>query len=120
PTRRVYESLDEKTVAGLVSELEKAGGDLPDVVTVYLVGMDAYTHVAKEGPDAARRGYLRGTIDPLCRDLAKQPFAIGDVYTLVLSDHGHTPVVYDRPHALSTDDPDDPPAVLKAAGFRVR
>jgi hypothetical protein len=38
----------------------------------------------------------------------------------VTSDHGHTEVMKDDAHALSTKDGNDPPAVLEKAGYRVR
>jgi hypothetical protein len=38
----------------------------------------------------------------------------------VVSDHGHTQVIEDEAHALSTKNADDPPAVLRKAGYRVR
>lgn len=41
-------------------------------------------------------------------------------YVVVTSDHGHTRVLYDDEHALSTDGSDEPPEVMKKAGYRVR
>jgi hypothetical protein len=46
--------------------------------------------------------------------------ALHNRYVVVTSDHGHTEVVDDAEHALSTDSDEDPPGVLTRAGFRVR
>mgnify|MGYP006173701475 CR=1 FL=1 len=39
---------------------------------------------------------------------------------VIVSDHGHTPVLNDDLHSLGTDGDDEPPAWLTEAGFRVR
>ena len=41
-------------------------------------------------------------------------------WVVLSADHGHTQVVHDDAHALSTKDDEDPPAVLRRIGFRVR
>jgi hypothetical protein len=119
--REVWAHLDSEDVEVVVERLGKAA--LPDVLTVYLFGTDNWAHVAPEGPDVARTKYLIDVIDPAIGTLRRrliQRDALRNRYVVVVSDHGHTAVVHDDEHALSTDDKDDPPAVLSGAGFRVR
>ena len=121
PSRSFYEKLDKDVVDVVTGALEK--GPVPDVLTVYLSGTDLYAHVAEEGPDVARRAYLREVVEPAIADLTthlRNRDALKDRYVVVTSDHGHTPVKYDEEHALSTKNDDDPPALAKKAGFRVR
>jgi hypothetical protein len=46
--------------------------------------------------------------------------ALEDTYILFVSDHGHTPVLNDDRHALGIDGDDEPVAILRQAGFRLR
>ncbi|HEY5243229.1 MAG TPA: alkaline phosphatase family protein [Polyangiaceae bacterium] len=120
-SRVVYQKLDEETLGVLVGALD--AGPLPDVLTVYFSGTDLYAHVAQEGPDVARRTYLREVVDPQIGRLAEKLRARGALdgrYVVVTADHGHTEVVHDAAHALSTKDQGTPPALLRKAGFRVR
>ncbi len=119
--RRAYADLDEAVIDVVTSHLD--ADTVPDVLTVYLAGTDLYAHVAEEGPDVARRTYLREVVDPaLAKLVAKLEArnALADRWVLVIADHGHTQVVKDEAHALSMGDSDDPPAVLRRIGFRVR
>ncbi len=120
-SRRIYEELDKQVVDVVIGALDAE--TLPDVLTVYLSGTDLYAHVAAEGPDVARRAYLREVVDPQLGRLAQKLRARGaldDRYVVVTSDHGHTEVVHDDAHALSTKPDRTPPALLAKAGFRVR
>ncbi len=118
-SRNVFEALDVAAIDAVVDHL---GADtLPDVLTVYLSGTDLYAHIAHEGPDDARRAYLREVVDPALGKLVKRLRERGVLerqWTMVIADHGHTEVVHDEPHALGTQDA--PVELLKAAGFRVR
>ncbi len=117
----LFEQLDEEAIDTLLEELDAHAA--PDVVTLYLCGNDHYAHTADAGPDRARERYLREVLDPLFGRLHGGLRARGvlDGRAIVLtSDHGHTEVLHDEAHALSTDDHDDPPAVVRAAGFRLR
>jgi hypothetical protein len=116
-----YKKLDESVVGAVVEQLEK--GPVPDVLTLYLSGTDLYAHVAEEGPDEARRAYLRAVVDPALGRLTerlKERGALDNRYVVLTSDHGHTQVVYDDAHALSTTGDDDPPALVRKAGYRLR
>jgi hypothetical protein len=117
----LYRALDEEVVDTLVDALEEERA--PHVITLYLCGTDHYAHVHAAGPDRARRDYLRTALDPLLAEVhaaLRSNSALEDRYVLVTSDHGHTRVIHDEPHALSTGDVDDPPGVLLRAGFRLR
>ena len=119
--RKVWADLDSEDVEVVAERLAKDA--VPDVLTVYLFGADDYAHMAEEGPDPARRGYLREVVDPAIGKLRRALSARGALdhrYVLITGDHGHTQVVHDDAHALAMNDKDDPPAVVKAAGFRLR
>ncbi|HTJ46217.1 MAG TPA: alkaline phosphatase family protein [Kofleriaceae bacterium] len=118
PSRDVYAALDENAIAEVAAKLDS--GTLPDVVTIYLPGLDSYAHTAAEGPDAARRTYLREVIDPALRKLVvalQQRGALANRWVIVTADHGHTEVLHDDHHAIA---PDLPKAALEHAGFHVR
>jgi predicted AlkP superfamily pyrophosphatase or phosphodiesterase len=120
-SRRLYAELDEAVVDAVSSRLGQ--GPVPDVLTLYLSGTDLYAHVAEEGPDAARRSYLAEVVDPsLARliDALKARHALDRRWVVLTADHGHTAVVHDDAHALSTKKDEDPPSVLERIGFRVR
>ncbi len=122
PNRSPYEMLDKDVVAKVEHALD---GDkpVPDVLTVYLSGTDLYAHVAEEGPDLARRAYLRDVADPAIGVLAnklRQRNALADRWVVLTSDHGHTPVRHDDKHALWTQGDDSPPGMMRKAGYRVR
>jgi hypothetical protein len=120
-SRRLYAELDAGAIEVVVGELSR--GPLPDVLTFYLSGTDLYAHVAEEGPDLARRTYLEEVVDPELAKLVEAleaRHALADRWVVVSSDHGHTRVVHDDAHALSTKDEEDPPALLRRSGFRVR
>ena len=119
-SRKPYEALDHGAIEAVVSHL--GSGAVPDVLTVYLSGTDLYAHVAKEGPDEARRAYLTEVVDPALAKLVarlRERGALADRWVIVTSDHGHTPIVADDAHAIDTGD-DDAPGVLKALGWKLR
>jgi hypothetical protein len=117
----VYEKLDTEVIDVVDAHLEK--DPLPDVLSVYLSGTDSYAHIADEGPDQARRAYLRDVVDPLIGRLAERlatRHALDDRWIVVTSDHGHSEVLRDDAHALSMKGDHEPPVVLEKTGFRVR
>ena len=120
-SRRLYADLDEAVIDSVATHL--GHGPVPDVLTVYLSGTDLYAHVAEEGPDAARRAYLAEVVDPrLARliDALKARQALARRWVVISADHGHTAVMHDDAHALSTKKNEDPPSLLERIGFRVR
>jgi Type I phosphodiesterase / nucleotide pyrophosphatase len=122
PSRGVFEMLD-KDVVTKVDDALGGDGPVPDVLTVYLSGTDLYAHIAEEGPDLARRAYLKEVADPALGELAnklRERKALADRWVVLTSDHGHTPVRHDEKHALWTQGDDSPPGLMKKAGYRVR
>lgn len=118
--QEVYQDLDALAVESLLQTYERHG--IPDLQTIYFPGVDLYTHVAEQ-PIGSQQAYLRDVIDPLLGRIInayQEADALSDTYILFVSDHGHTPVLQDDLHALGTDGPDEPPAILAQAGFRLR
>jgi hypothetical protein len=118
--REKFSVLDEDAVENTVSALHEHG--VPDLLVVYFPGVDLYTHVA-EGPVPSQRSYVGEVLDAgvgRILDAYEAAGVLADTWVMFVSDHGHTPVLEDSRHALGTDGPDEPPAVLRATGFRVR
>lgn len=118
--QEAYEQLDRSAMESLLETLRMRG--IPDLQIVYFPGVDLYTHIA-EPPLPAQRQYLAEVLDPqiglLIAEYERQG-ALEDTYFVIVSDHGHTPVINDDRHALGTGDPTEPSALLELAGFRVR
>jgi arylsulfatase A-like enzyme len=117
-----YETLDKNVVRATIDELE-SDTPMPDVLTLYLSGADLYAHVADQGPEKAQHDYMRKVLDPLIGRLTralKERGGLENRYVLVTADHGHTEVLRDDAHALAMKGDDDPPALLRKAGFRLR
>lgn len=122
-SKEMWATLDTNVVDTVIEQLADRAKPAADVITVYLAGIDNYAHIAESGPDEARREYLREVVDPLIVKLVEalaKRHELDDRYVVMTSDHGHTEVLHDDEHALSTENSDDPPTVLERAGFRVR
>ncbi|MBA2540414.1 MAG: alkaline phosphatase family protein [Deltaproteobacteria bacterium] len=120
-SRKLYENLDKAGIDAIASRLDDKTA-IPDVITLYISGADLYAHVAEEGPDKARSTYLTEVIDPALGTLLqrlRERRALDNRWIIVSSDHGHTQIVKDTTHAISTKD-DSAPGVLMKAGFRLR
>lgn len=118
--RELSASMD---AAALDTVIEAIDDQVPDLLTVYVGGIDLYTHHAKEGPDRARRAYLREVVDPKLVELRSaldRHQALDDAYVVVTSDHGHSRVAADEHHALDDQTRGDPARVFESAGFRLR
>ncbi|MDB4953650.1 MAG: hypothetical protein JWO36_1219 [Myxococcales bacterium] len=114
---KIYKDLDNAAIDVVTSHLEQ--GPIPDVLTVYVSGTDLLAHIAKEGPDEARRKYLAEIVDTgvgKIVDVLRRRDALANRWVIITADHGHTPVVHDDVHAIMTVAAD----VLTHAGFRVR
>jgi len=123
PDRGMFAMLDDDVIDKVVDALDDKDEPVPDVLTVYLTGTDLYAHVAEEGPDQARRAYLREVADPALGRLAEQlrkRDALRDRWVVLTSDHGHTPVRHDERHALYTEGSDSPAHLITQAGYRLR
>jgi hypothetical protein len=118
--REAYAELDRAAVRSLLATLDRHG--LADLQTVYFPGVDLYTHAADPALEEQQR-YLAEVVDPeLGRllDAYRRHGALADTWVVVVADHGHTPVLADDRHALEAEGDDEPPEVLRRAGFRVR
>jgi hypothetical protein len=118
--REAYAAVDEGGVRSLLEAIEKDG--VPDLQVVYFPGVDLWTHVAPN-PLAQERAYVETVVDQAVGQVLgayRRRHALQDTYVLFVADHGHTPVMDDSAHALGTDGPGEPPALLRKAGFRVR
>lgn len=119
-SQEVYEELDDEAVESLVESIGRHG--VADLLTVYFPGVDLYTHVAQD-PLRDQQRYLRDVIDEAVGevlDAYRKAGALEGTWVMFVADHGHTPVLPDDRHALGTEGDDEPPAVLRQAGFRVR
>jgi len=117
----LFRELDEEVVENMDDLIESE--PVADVITLYLPGLDHYTHINNADPDVSRRKYLKEGLEPLMADLRESLDEVGtldDRYVVITSDHGHTGVMHDDEHSLSTDGEGEPPNVLEAAGFTLR
>jgi len=118
--RDAYAAVDEGGARSLLEAIGKYG--VADLQVVYFPGIDLWTHVARN-PLAQERAYVETVVDSAVGqvlDAYRRRGALRGTYVVFVADHGHTPVMDDSAHALGTDGPDEPPAVLRRAGFRVR
>jgi hypothetical protein len=119
-SRKPFEALDLGSIDGLISRL--GTGVVPDVLTLYICGPDLYAHVAREGPDEARRTYLTEVVDPALGRLVarmRERDMLAKRWVIVTADHGHTAIVPDAAHSIDTGE-DDAPGVLHALGWKTR
>lgn len=117
----LFRTLDEEIVENIGERLEEEPA--PDILTVYLPGLDHYAHVAETDPDTSRRQYLLEGLEPLWKSLREKLAANGALdnrYVMLVSDHGHTQVLQDDAHSLGMDGEGEPAQVLEAAGFTPR
>ncbi len=120
-THDTYQDIDLLALRGIRAELELHPA--PDVLTIYLPGSDLFTHVSEGNPLHVRSTYLREVLDPelghLRRTLAEKN-ELQDRYVVLVSDHGHTQILADAEHAITTRTKDSPVSVLEGAGFELR
>jgi hypothetical protein len=115
-----YAEVDSESVDNVLETIERHG--LADLQVVYFPGVDLYTHGASD-PLADQQSYLSEVVDPALGrvlDAYALADAVRSTWLVVVSDHGHTPVLNDDRHALASEGDDEPPAVLARAGFRIR
>lgn len=118
--QEAYEELDETAAESLVESIGRHG--VADLQTVYFPGVDLYTHVAAD-PLADQVRYLGRVVDPAIAEVLgayREAGALEGTWIVFVADHGHTPVLPDDGHALGADGDDEPPQVLRDAGFRTR
>ncbi|MFL5381603.1 MAG: alkaline phosphatase family protein [Longimicrobiaceae bacterium] len=118
--REAYAAVDLGGAGSLLETIEKEG--VADLQVVYFPGVDLWTHVAPD-PLAEERAYVETVVDSVVGQVLgayRRRRALEGTYVLFVADHGHTPVLDDSAHALGTEGPGEPPALLRRAGFRVR
>ena len=118
--RQVFREMDHESVETVLDAMRDRG--IPDLQVVYFPGIDLLTHVAPE-PEQSMQRYFTEVLDPRIGEVLdeyEKQGALDQTYVLFVADHGHTPVLPDDRHALGADGPDEPPALLERAGFRVR
>lgn len=89
---------DRHTLLKVLDELARNG--LPDILTVYFMGLDHESHV--HGPQA-QMGYLAEVIDPLIGELWEKIAPLSGTnppFTLLFSDHGQIGVPADDLHSI--------------------
>jgi predicted AlkP superfamily pyrophosphatase or phosphodiesterase len=119
----MFEERDRNVLDAVIDEVEDEDHPVPDVLTVYASGTDAYAHAAQEGPDEGLRRFMTGKVDEKyaeLRDALERRGALANRYVVVVSDHGLSEVPHDGSTMLSAADRNAPPTVLTDAGFRLR
>jgi hypothetical protein len=117
---KFYEKLDHVSIKSLNESLYRYG--FADLQVVYFPGIDLFTHIATS-PLESQQQYLSRVIDPAVGDVLDRYDERGildSTYVLFISDHGQTRVRPENQNALWREGDDEPPALLRAAGFRVR
>ncbi|HEX8391482.1 MAG TPA: alkaline phosphatase family protein [Longimicrobium sp.] len=120
PSQEAYEELDVSAVASLLGSIRERG--VADLQVIYFPGVDLFTHVAPN-PLQDQLRYLGNVVDRQIGAVLqayRQAGALDDTWIVVVADHGHTPVLSDDLHALGAEGADEPPEVLRQAGFRTR
>ena len=119
-SQKSYQQVDEESAETLVEEIEQHG--VPTLQVIYFPGVDLFSHVAENPLDQQMR-YLREVLDPSIGrvlDAYERAGALGETFVLFVADHGHTPVLADDLHSLGTEGDDEPPSIIRQAGFRLR
>lgn len=120
PVGGTYEELDSESIEAALDVADEDG--IPDLQVIYFPGVDLHTHVV-ESPLEAQAEYLTENLDPAIGEVLdawEEAGALEDTFVVVISDHGHTPVLDDDAHSLGVDEDDEPTAILEHLGFRMR
>ncbi|MBC7911794.1 MAG: alkaline phosphatase family protein [Pyrinomonadaceae bacterium] len=118
--QEVYSEIDEESVEKLIKTIDRHG--VPTIQVVYFPGIDLYSHFADDSLNKQAQ-YLQEVLDPAIGrvlDTYERAGALNETYVLFIADHGHTPVLDDDAHALSTTGENEPPALIEKTGFRMR
>jgi hypothetical protein len=120
PDLDLYKALDRQAIDGTLAALEEYG--VPDLLAVYLPGIDLHTHVAPESA-SAKAEYLAEVVAPLVDEVLRAYRGRGvldDTWVVLTSDHGHTPVLDSDRNALGMDPDEGWPGIIANAGFWLR
>jgi hypothetical protein len=115
-----YKEIDEESVEQLVKNIKKNGP--ADVQVAYFPGIDLYSHIANY-PLEKQEEYFQNMLDSAIGnilDIYEKAGILDETYVMFIADHGHTPVLNDDRHALSSEGGHEPPDLLKKLGWRVR
>jgi hypothetical protein len=115
----MFAELDRGAIDSLLETLREHG--VPDLQVIYFPGVDLFTPLA-EPPLERQFDYLHAVVDPAVGRIMneyRRQGALDETYFVLVSDHGHTPVLNDDRHALGSGD-SGPEHVLEQLGFRVR
>lgn len=117
---RFYEKLDEVSIESLDESLDKYG--IADLQVVYFPGIDMFTHIAPS-PYEDQQRYLEQVTDPAIGrvlEMYEERGVLERTYVIFVSDHGMTDVLAEEKKALWRESDEQPPQLLRKAGFRVR
>ena len=117
----IFSEIDSEVFENVTETIDV--GSTPDVLTIYIPGIDHFAHVSDLGSDESRRLYLKKAVEPLLRDLREELIEDGQLegrYVVLSSDHGHTQVPHDDKHSLSVGADTEPTALLESAGYTLR
>jgi hypothetical protein len=120
PDSDEYSELDGEAAEVVIESMRTHG--IPDLQVVYFPGVDLFTHIAAH-PLEDQRTYVNRVIDPSIGAVLhayREAGVLDSTYVMIVSDHGHTPVLDDDRHALEAEGDDEPPALLEQVGFRMR
>jgi hypothetical protein len=109
--RAAYEELDRRSVDQLIESAREHG--IPDLQIAYFAGVDLYTHLAEHALEDKQR-YIMEILDPQIGrilDFYADHGVLDQTYVVIVSDHGHTPVLNDLRNALG-----HPVETIDAAG----
>lgn len=115
--RAPFAAIDTESFDSMRDGWEQHG--LPDLQVVYLPGLDLFSHVTEQ-PLQDQPSYYREVIDPFVGQVLReyqQRDALADTWVILVSDHGHTPVIADAEHALEVE---DFAAQFEQIGFQLR
>jgi len=118
--QEAYKEIDDESVVKLLENIEKNGA--ADVQVVYFPGIDLYSHIA-EYPLEQQEEYFKNVLDSSIGkilDVYEKKGILEETYVMFIADHGHTPVLNDDRHALSSEGGHEPPDLLKKLGWRMR
>jgi hypothetical protein len=120
PEVHPYSELDGQAVEVALEVMARHG--IPDLQVIYFPGVDLYTHMAQR-PLTRQREYVADVLDTAIGKVLeayRAADALDDTFVLLVSDHGHTPVLEADQHALGAEGEDEPTALIERAGYRLR
>lgn len=120
PEADEYSELDEESAEIAIESMRERS--VPDLQVIYFPGVDLYTHVAPE-PLQQQRAYVTRVLDAqvgAVLDAYREAGVLDSTFVLIVSDHGHTPVLEDDRHALGAEGDDEPTSLISRSGYRLR